>query len=209
MRSNLIRLAALGAGVVIVASCDTRLPSEQQFGSGTSSSTSNSTKKPTIAIDSPVTGTLINLGDSVLVSVHLHDDKALKSATISGVTQRGSVDLGTFTQTVRYKVASVPLSGTFRAGLRDTTVRRYLQPANKADSALDSLVIVVTALDSVGAADTVTRRINIVAGPRVNIVSPTNNDSIPAGVGLSVGAHAQHSDGVGRIDIRVQGEANW
>jgi hypothetical protein len=209
MRSNLIRLAALAVGVVIVASCDTRLPSEQQFGSGSSSSTSNTTKKPTIAIDSPVTGTLINLGDSVLVSVHLHDDKALKSATISGVTQRGSVDLGTFAQTVRYKSTLIPLNGAFRSGLRDTTVRRYLQPVSKADSTLDSLVIVVTALDSVGAADTATRRINIVAGPRVTIVSPTNNDSIPAGVGLSVGARAQHVDGIGRIDIRVQGESNW
>jgi len=209
MRSNLIRLAALAAGVVIVASCDSRLPSEQQFGSGSSSSSSSTTKKPTIAIDSPATGTLINLGDSVLVSVHLHDDRALRSATISGVSQKGSVDLGTFTQTVRYKLTPIPLAGSFRAGLRDTTVRRYLQPISKADSSLDSLVIVVIATDSVGAADTAFRRINIVAGPRVNIVSPTNNDSVPAGVGLSVGAHAQHADGVGRIDIRVQGESNW
>ena len=208
MRSNLFRLAALAVGVVIVASCDTRLPSEQQFGSGSSSSSSTA-KKPTIAIDSPVTGTLINLGDSVLVSVHLHDDRSLKSATIIGMTQRGSVDLGTFTQTVRYKLAPIPISGSFRAGLRDTTVRRYLQPASKADSTLDSLVIVVTALDSVGVADTATRRINIVAGPRVTIVSPSNNDSIPAGVGLSVAARAQHVDGVGRIDIHIQGEANW
>jgi hypothetical protein len=74
MRSNLIRLAALAAGVVIVASCDTRLPSEQQFGSSSSSSTSGTSKKPTITIDSPTTGTLINLGDSLLVSVHLHAD---------------------------------------------------------------------------------------------------------------------------------------
>jgi hypothetical protein len=209
MRSNFIRLAALVAGVVIVASCDSRLPSEQQFGSGSSPSTSGTAKGPTIGIDSPVIGTLINLGDSVLVSVHLHDDRALRSATISGVTQKGSVDLGTFAQTIRYKLASIPLAGSFRPGLRDTTVRRYLQPVSKADSTLDSLVIVVVATDSVGIADTATRRIDIVAGPRVNIVSPSNNDSIPAGVGLSVAAHAQHVDGVGRIDIRVQGEANW
>jgi hypothetical protein len=209
MRSNLFRLAALATGVVIVASCDTRLPSESQFGSGSSSSTSSTTKKPSIVIDSPVTGTLINLGDSVLVSVHLHDDKALKTATMSAVTQTGSVDLGTFTQTPRYKVTPIPAAGTFRAGLRDTTVRRYLQPINLKDSTLDSLVIVVIATDSLGAADTATRRINIVAGPKVDILSPTNGDSIPAGVGLSVSARARHNDGVGRIDIRVQGDANW
>jgi hypothetical protein len=209
MRSNLIRLAALVAGVVIVASCDTRLPSEQQFGSSSSSSTSGTSKKPTITIDSPTTGTLINLGDSVLVSVHLHADHSLRSAVMSGVTQKGSVDLGTFSQATRYKPTGIPVTGFFRAGLRDTTVRRYLQPANKADSTLDSLIVVVIATDSVGAADTATRRIDIVAGPRVNIASPSNNDSVPAGVGLSVAAHAQHVDGVGRIDIRVQGEANW
>jgi hypothetical protein len=148
MRSNLIRLAALAAGVVIVASCDTRLPSEQQFGSGSSSSSSSTTKKPTITIDSPTIGTLINLGDSVLVSVHLHDDRALRSAVISGVSQKGSVDLGTFLQTTRYKITPVPLSGSFRSGLRDTTVRRYLQPVSKSDSTLDSLVIVVIATDA-------------------------------------------------------------
>ena len=43
----------------------------------------------------------------------------------------------------------------------------------------------------------------------MTIVSPTNGDSIPAGVGLSVGARAQSPNGVGRIDIRVQGESNW
>lgn len=208
MRSNLFRLAALATGVVIVASCDTRLPSESRFGSG-SSSTSSTTKKPTIVIDSPVTGTLINLGDSVLVSVRLHDDKALRNATMSGVTVTGSIDLGTYTQTPRYKVTAIPATGAFRAGLRDTTVRRYLQPINPKDTTLDSLVIVVIATDSLGAADTATRRINIVSGPKVDIVSPTNGDSIPAGVGLSVSARARHGDGVGRIDIRVQGEANW
>jgi hypothetical protein len=208
MRSNLFRLAALATGVVIVASCDARLPSESQFGSS-SSSTSSTTKKPSIVIDSPTTGALINLGDSVLVSVRLHDDKALKTATMAAVTQTGSIDLGTFTQTPRYKLASIPVTGTFRAGLRDTTVRRYLQPINPKDTTLDSLVIVVIATDSLGAADTATRRINIVSGPKVSISSPTNGDSIPAGVGLSVSARAQHGDGVGRIDIRVQGDANW
>ena len=47
------------------------------------------------------------------------------------------------------------------------------------------------------------------AGPNVKIISPTNGDSIPAGVGLSVGARSQSPSGVGRIDIRVKGESNW
>lgn len=204
-----IRLAALAAGVAIVASCDTRLPTTATVTPGGGSSSPSKTVGPTIVLDSPLVGALINVGDSVLVTLQLHDNKALKNATIVGVTQTGSVDLGTFAQKIRYTQVSVPLSGTFRPGLRDTTVRRYLQPVSQADTSLDSLVVIAIATDSLGVADTASRRINIVAGPRVTVVSPTNGDSIPAGVGLNVGARATHPNGVGRIDIHVQGEANW
>src|SRR5262249_52424732 len=87
--------------------------------------------------------------------------------------------------------------------------RRYIQPLSVTDTTLDSLIVVVIATDSAGAADTATTRVNIVAGPKVQVVAPTNGDSIPAGVGLNVAARAQQANGVGRIDIRVQGEANW
>ena len=107
-------------------------------------------------IDSPLVGALINVGDSVLVTVQLHDAKQLKNATITGVTEKGSLDLGTYTQTPRYKSIAIPAAGTFRTGLRDTTVRRYIQPINAADTTLDSLVVVVTATDSAGVADTAT-----------------------------------------------------
>jgi hypothetical protein len=209
MRSVHVRLTALAAAVTLVASCDTRLPTSTTFGSTSTSSTSTNPNKPTIVIDSPLVGTLINTGDSVLVSVRLHDAKALRSATITGITESGSVDLGTFLTTPRYKTVGVPVSGAFRTGLRDTTIRRYLQPINPADTTLDSLIVVVIATDSTGIADTATRRVDIVAGPKVTVVSPSNGDSVPAGVGLSVGARAQHQNGVGRIDIRVQGEKNW
>jgi hypothetical protein len=210
MRTVFVRLAAVGAAVTLVASCDTRLPTSGGI-TGTSTSSSNPSKGngPTITIDSPTVGTLINTGDSVLVTVRLHDAKALRSANITGYTQKGSVDLGTFSQTARYKTVSIPGGGVFRPNLRDTTVRRYLQPINPADTSLDSLIIVVIATDTANLADTVSRRVDIVAGPKVTVASPTNGDSVPAGVGLSVGARAQHPTGVGRIDIRVQGEKNW
>jgi Bacterial Ig domain len=212
MRSALIRLAALSAGVMIVASCDTRLPTATTIPTSvgsTGSVSSSNTAAPTVVIDSPLVGALINVGDSVLVTVQLHDTKQLTNATISGVTEKGSTDLGTYSQTPRYKTVPIPASGAFRVGLRDTTVRRYLQPINAADTTLDSLRIIVIATDSMGGADTATRRINIVAGPKVSLVAPTTGDSIPAGVGLNVSARAEHPNGVSRIDIRVQGEANW
>ena len=217
MRSVFVRLAAVAAGVAIVASCDTQGSTATTFptaggggGGGTSTSTSSgNSKAPTIVIDSPVTGTLINIGDSVLVTVGLHDGKALRTASIVGVAEKGSTDLGTFQQIVRYKQALIPASGSFRGGLRDTTIRRYLQPNVPVDTALDSLVIIVITTDSAGLADTAFRRINLVSGPKVAVVSPSMGDSIPAGVGLTVAARAQHADGVQRVDIRVQGEANW
>jgi hypothetical protein len=211
MRSVFIRLAALVAGVAIVASCDTRLPTSVSTPtSPTSPAKTPNTNKPTIVIDSPLVASLVNVGDSVFVSVKLHDAKtSLANASITGVTQSGSVDLGTFAQTQRYKTVNIPASGNFRPGLRDTTIRRYLQPLSATDTTLDSLIVIVVANDSLGAADTAQTRVNIVAGPKVDVTSPTNGDSIPAGVGLNVAARATHPDGVGRIDIRVQGESNW
>ena len=102
MRSVLIRLAALSAGVVIVASCDTRLPTATTIPTSAARpdvdlDVEPAPTAPTIVIDSPLVGALINVGDSVLVTVQLHDSKQLKNATIAGVTEKGSTDLGTFT----------------------------------------------------------------------------------------------------------------
>lgn len=211
-RSTLLRLAGLAGGIVLVASCDTALPTGATTPGGSSSSSSSgsssNSKAPTISIDSPVVGTLVNLGDSVFVTLHLHDNVALKSATVTGVTQVGSVDLGTFKQTPRYKGMTIPVTGTFRAGLRDTIVRRYLQPLDPKDTTLGTMVVVATAVSD-GGADTATRNVDVVAGPKVTIIAPTNGDSIPAGVGLSVSARATHPDGISRVDIRVRGETTW
>jgi hypothetical protein len=213
MRSVLVRLAALGAVVAVVASCDAGLPTTGQFNNGGGNPGSPNPGGPgtslSIAIDSPLVGSLVNVGDSVLVTVHLHTTHALKSATIVGVSEKGSVDLGTFSQTPRYAQLSVPAAGSFRAGLRDTTIRRYLQPISQADTSTDSLIVLVAATDSSGAADTASTKINIVSGPRLDLVTPAQGDSIPGGASLSVTAHALSTQGVNRIDIRVQGEATW
>jgi hypothetical protein len=215
MRSVLVRLAAVAAGVALVVSCDSSMPTATTPTGGVVSPTPGPTPgptgtvKPSVVIDSPLVGALVNVGDSVLVTLRLHDSKGLKSATLNGVMQKGSIDLGTFQQTQRYKPITIPSAGVFRYGLHDTTIHRYMQPVNLADTTLDSLIVIATVLDSTSAADTARRRINIVAGPKVTVVSPVNGDSIPAGVGLNVAARAQQVDGVARIDIRVQGEANW
>jgi Cu/Ag efflux pump CusA len=86
--------------------------------------------------------------------------RTLKNATMSAVTEKGSVDLGTYAATQRYKLITIPATGVFRPGLRDTVIRRFLQPINAADTSLDSLRIIVIATDSLAIADTATRRID-------------------------------------------------
>jgi len=211
IRNVLFRLALVVGGVAVVASCDSRLSTAPiTVGTGGSGSTNNSgTAGPVIALDTPVVGGLVNVGDSVLVVVRLHDDKPLTSLSLEALKITGSGDLGTRVETARYPRITVPATGLFRAGLHDTTVRRYLKPAVPVDSSLDSLIIRAIATDSVNAVDTVTRRTDLVSGPRVTITSPTTGDSTPAGIGLSVSGTAEHPDGVGRASVRFQGEATW
>lgn len=214
MRSNLIRLAALVTGVVIVASCDARLPTTltpvgTKTGGSTGGSGNTGVKRPSVTIDTPTAGALANVGDSILVVMHLHSDQGLQSATVEGLRVTGNVDLGTYEQSVRYSQISIPLSGSFRSGLRDTVVRRYLQPVSTADTLLDSLIIQAVVRDTASAADTATRRVDLVSGPKVTITSPASGDSTPAGIGLAVSAQADHPDGIASVSLHFVGEASW
>ncbi|HTE43670.1 MAG TPA: hypothetical protein VK636_00390 [Gemmatimonadaceae bacterium] len=184
------------------------MPTALLPGSGASPNSSGA-KNLTIAIDTPVVGALVNVGDSILVVMHLHGSTALRSATVQGLTFAGSADLGTLTRTVRYAPSLAPVAGTFRPGLKDTTVRRYIKPVSAADTTLDSVLVQVVVLDSAGNKDSTTRRVDLVAGPRVTILTPANGDSTPAGIGLSVATRAQHPNGIASLTIRVTGETSW
>jgi hypothetical protein len=205
MRSVYIRLATVIAGVAIVASCDSRMPSQAVISSSSSSST---TGAPRVTVDSPFVNALVNVKDSIYVVMNLHDDKALKSATVVGYTFKGSEELGTLKTTARFVPIAIPLTGGFREGLRDTTIRRYLKAASS-DTTLDSVVVVAIVSDKDGNADTARRKIELVAGPKVTITTPLPSDSVPAGVGLGITAEAIHADGIATLSIRVQGELTW
>src|SRR5205823_4853454 len=139
------------------------------FASSSSRTSKKDSTKPTATIDTPSVGSLVNVGDSIYVTLTAHDDRALGSVAIEGITEHGSKDLGTFTQSLRYSRVTVPPGGTFRPGLKDTTVRRYLKPVSATDTTLDSLKIRAIVTDSAGNVDTVTTRINLVSGPHVFI----------------------------------------
>lgn len=162
MRSVMLRLAVLVLGVVVVASCDYRPPTlGNTAGLGGGEPNVNSLS---VVIDSPVTGAQIVVGDSVFVRFRLQDNQPLSNAVISGVTEQGSLALGTYTQTDRYIPISVPTVGVFRQGLRDTTIRRYLQPATN-DATLDSVRVIVVGVDSSGTSVTASKVVHLVAGP--------------------------------------------
>lgn len=208
MSKRLFRLATVLGGIAVVASCDSRLSTAPITG-GSGSNNNSGAKGPVIAIDTPTTGALVNVGDSVLVIVRVHDDNSLTSLSLEGLKITGSAELGTRVETARYPKVLIPATGTFRPGLHDTTIRRYLKPVTPVDSSLDSLIIRAVALDSLGGIDTVNRRTDLVSGPKVTITSPVSGDSTPAGIGLSISATAEHPDGVGRASVRFQGEAGW
>ena len=205
----------VGAAVALVASCDTRLPTATTVITGTRFDERRRARSKT---------NVPTIDDRLAARRHVDQRRRLRArarCTLHDATRRcgtrrspatrekGSVDLGTFTQTPRYSRVTVPVGGCVplraprhdgpplppadQPGRHDARQSRHRRHRDRYRERRRH-----------GA-----RRINIVAGPKVTVVSPTNGDSIPAGVGLNVAARAQHPNGVGRIDIRVQGEANW
>src|SRR3954462_13727590 len=118
MKLALTRLGTLACAIALIVGCDSRNSTSPLNGGGASSgggSTIPGTTKgpdrtlPITVIDSPITGQLVNIGDSVLVSVRLHDNAALKSLDVMGLTVKGSAQLGTLTRTIRYAPIAVPI----------------------------------------------------------------------------------------------------
>ena len=221
MRFPISRLVVAAAGVLVVLSCDNP-PAGPKFGNGISGGPTGTapvtppapgspdTSRPFVRIDTPaVVGQLINVGDSILVVTRIIDDRSLSQLDLIGIKYSGSAQLGTLQQSVRYAPITAPVGGTFRAGLTDSIIRRYLKPAVPVDTTIDSLVIIAVVRDAGGNADTTRKRVNIVTGPKVTIEAPIANDSVSQGVAMSVRVHVTHNDGVGSVTVRVQGEASW
>lgn len=219
MRLPYVRLALLAAGIAIVVSCDAG-PTVGSFGSGISGgptgtapvgpATGADTNAPFVRIDVPTAGTLLNVGDSILVQVTFIDDRKLGALSITGFKETGDTAFGTFVRTVRYTTAIAPAAGQpFQPGQTSAIIRRYLQPAQPVDTTVGPMVLMAVGVDSAGNVDTTTVTVQMVTGPRLTITNPINNDSVPRGILMAVSARATSASGVSRITIRVQGEATW
>src|SRR5690348_1798145 len=198
-RVHVMRFIAAVTAVVLVAACDQRQPLNPNIAGGGGSS--NGTKgAPAVSIDT-LQPNPVNIGDSILIAVHVRDDSSIANVTMLGLTVHGTVDLGTLSISNRYNPISV---GNFRAGLRDTVIRRYLHPAAPIDTSLDSLVVVANATDNSGnlGADTVIVR--VVTGPKLSFINPLSTTQIFAGGDMGVTVHATHPDGVQSVTIVVK-----
>jgi hypothetical protein len=191
------------AAIALVVSCDQRTPLNPNIlGGGSGGGVKGA---PVVSIDT-LQPSPVNVGDSILVAVHVVEDSSIASVQMFGLTVTGSVDLGTLAVSNRYSPITV---GGFRSGLRDTVIRRYLHPATPVDTSLDSLVVIATATDnsSKTGADTVVVR--VVTGPKVNFITPQPGTQLFAGGDMGVTAHATHADGVASLTINVQSQGTW
>lgn len=205
-RAHVKRVAAVLTAIVLVAACDQHQPLNPLIGGGGSSSGAKGA--PAVSIDT-LEPNPVNIGDSIYMVVHVRDDSAIANVNFLGLTVNGSVDLGTLSVSNRY--SPINISG-FRAGLRDTVIRRYLHPVVPLDTSLDSLVVVAQGIDNSGnlGADTVIVR--VVTGPKVSFITPLPTTQVFAGGDMGVTVHATHPDGVQSVTISIKsntGTPTW
>ncbi|MGD8318993.1 MAG: hypothetical protein PVJ02_01015 [Gemmatimonadota bacterium] len=197
-----IRLALTGAAMVtimVVAACGgENLFSVAGNGGGVSGGTD--TEAPGVTINSPRGDSLSAkpVGDSVFVSAHVTDDVGVRSVRMYGIAMRGDPSLGTEEVVDRFVEKDV----TLPAGVKDTTINRYLQPTP--DSVRELAYIVVAAADSAGneTADTVQL---LLGGPDVVLLDIVDGQSVQAGLNLTTRVRAMDPQGIIQIRVDVDG----
>ena len=169
-------------------------------------------KKPTLTFITPVAGSRLNVGDSLLVTARLQDNIGISKVTFYAKSPRGNPNLGTADTVQRYATLVAPQSGVFHAGLRDTTIRRYLKVLTPIDTLADSLIvfgILADAATPTQLADTETVIIRMATGPKVRFLAPLPGDSATPAAGLTVTLRATHPVGVAKLGFRMQGATTW
>ena len=163
--------------------------------------------KPVLTFLSPITGAKLNVGDSLLVTARLTDNIALQRVSFDGVTTR-TPSAGIDQTIIRYPQVSAP-SGTFRSGLRDTVIQRYLRVQAPIDTVTDTLVVTGIVTDLANNVDTVRVKVKMVNGPSVIFLSPVFGDSATNGASLTVSLKGLSVLGVTKLGFRIQSEATW
>jgi hypothetical protein len=164
-------------------------------------------QKPALTFLSPVAGAKLNVGDSLLITVRLQDNIALQKVTFDGVSIR-TPTAGIDQIITRYPQVSAP-STTFRAGLRDTSIQRFIRVQAPIDTVTDTLIVTGVLNDLAGNSDTVRIKVKMVNGPTVIFISPVLGDSATNGGNLPVSLKALSTLGVTRLGFRATTDPSW
>jgi hypothetical protein len=202
-----LRLAALGLALAAVISCDQRLPSQAigGGGGGGGNQTGEDVTPPIVTIDTPAAGSYVNIGDSVLVAVRIRDNQIIQGVSVTGVSMRGSADLGNLTIVPRFGSVAAPAAGTtIPTTTRDTVIRRWMKALTPVDTTQDSVVFTAIGRDAAGLADTARLRINLVAGPKVVFLAPAMGDSVQRGILMNVVMRVTSDQGISRATLRIR-----
>jgi hypothetical protein len=158
---------------------------------------------PTVTFISPKNGSIVNVGDSLLVRLTLHDNVALKNVQIYGVSPRGDASLGTADTVLRFTAVTAPQGGAlFRAGLTDTVdLRRYLRPT--ADTLPGKVLVYAIVTDMAGNVTKDTVAIQMTKGPNVTLLAPVVGDSLTRGTKLHISVSATSTVGVTKLGFDV------
>jgi hypothetical protein len=164
-------------------------------------------------------GQQVNVGDSILIVVRGIDNRQLTNITIEGVKFVGDPNLGTLQEVKRFPpVASPALGASFPISatrptpgglLQDTLTRRFLLPAQPIDSSPGQVQLRAIASDNQGNVDTAFHTINVVLGPRVEVLAPVEADSVSQGSNMLVQVRVTHGVGVQGINLTVRGESSF
>src|SRR5688500_6993763 len=201
-----LRFAALGLALTAIISCDQRVPTGTiGGGGGGGNQTGTDVTPPIVTIDTPSVGSYVNIGDSVLVAVRIRDNQVLQDVGVTGVSMRGSADLGNLTIVTRYNSVGAPAAGTsFPTTTRDTVIRRWMKATTPVDTTQDSVVFTAIGRDAAGLADTARLRIKLVAGPKVGSLAPAMGDSVQRGILMNVVMRVTSDQGISRASLRIR-----
>jgi hypothetical protein len=220
-RASLLGGRSLGvvlAAVAALSACDgpNRFTGAGPVGTGGV----NTGRAPVVDIQSPRSDSLAArpLGDSILVQARVTDDQGIDSIRFRGIAQRGSRDLGTDTVVTRFPVKSVSLktptttpptgststttTTTTAPVVKDTVITRYLSPLP--DTTREVVAIIVEAFDAEGLVGADTTRITV-GGPSVSLLNLKNNQTVQAGLALSLQARASDPQGIVGLEFRIAG----
>jgi hypothetical protein len=165
-------------------------------------------QNPVLTFLGPIAGAKLNVGDSLLVTAHITDNIALQKVSFVGISTR-TPTAGIDQEIIRYPQVTAPTAASFRAGLRDTLIQRYLRVQAPIDTVTDTLVVTGVVSDLANNVDTVRVKVKMVNGPTVTFLTPVIGDSATNGANLAVSLKGASVLGVTRLGFRMQSAPGW